>query len=352
MGICRPARRPFGWKLSILFHSNEVAKLGAAFLIAALSGGSAAAVHMSTEILVQMTWALFSLLVFLMKPIAEICRIDGKRVGVTAQMIDHAQVGEAIAYLDQFIKTPPPRANLVRLADVHYVLAVLLESQQQKDRAIAVFRNGRRHNPNDFRIRSALGRLLGEIGQPGEASIELAAAIELNPAATKVRMSLAIALIQNGQVPAAADHLKRVLEQEPGDALALFHLANCQRIMKDWDSAVSNYRAALKANPNMLLAANNLAFIRAAHPQSRLRDGKLAMALAKRICERTEFRHPSFLDTLAIAYAENGQFDKAIDAAQQAIELLRAQPDTEHELEEIRAHLELFKNGRVFRESW
>ena len=83
-GIGLLARRPFGWKLSILFHTNEVAKLGAAFLIAALSGGSAAAVRMSTEILVQMTWALFSLLVFLMKPIAEICRIDGKRIGVAA----------------------------------------------------------------------------------------------------------------------------------------------------------------------------------------------------------------------------------------------------------------------------
>ena len=271
---------------------------------------------------------------------------------VSSQMVDHAQVREAIAYIERYIGMPATQVNPVRLADVHYVLAILLESQQQKDRAIVELRSGRRHNPNDFRIRSALGRLLGEVGQADQASVELAAAIELNPGATDVRKSLAIALIQSGQVSVAADHLKKVLVAKPGDALAHFHLANCQRIMKDWDSAVSGYGAALKANPNMLLAANNLAFIRAAHPQSRLRDGKEAIALAERICKQTKFRHPSFLDTLAIAYAENGQFEKAIKTATRAIELLQDQPDSESEIEPILARLELFKNDQAFREAW
>ena len=271
---------------------------------------------------------------------------------VSTQMIDHALVGEAIVYLERFIRLPPAVTNPVRLADVHYVLAILLKSQQRKHRAIGVLRNGRRHNPDDFRIRSELGRLLGEMGQAGAASVELAAAVALNPTATDVRKSLAIALIQDEQVPAAADHLKTVLAQDPGDAVALFHLANCQRVMQEWDSAVSNYRAALQANPNMLLAANNLAFIRAAHPRSQFRDGREAVGLAEHICEQTKFRHPSFLDTLAIAYAENGQFEQAIQAARRAVELLQAQPDTADQIKPIRARLELFQNHQVYRVSW
>jgi hypothetical protein len=31
-----------------------------------------------------MTWALFHLLIFLMKPIAEVCHIDGERIFVAA----------------------------------------------------------------------------------------------------------------------------------------------------------------------------------------------------------------------------------------------------------------------------
>ncbi len=269
---------------------------------------------------------------------------------VSTQMVDHALVSEAIAYLRQSVKAPPSDAHPERLADVHFVLAVLLESQQQKNEAIGVLRKGRRFNPTDFRIRSTLGRLLGEVGQADQASVELAAAVRLNPEAADVRMSLAIALIQNKQIAAAADHLREVIAQRPADALAHFHLANCQRMMNNWDAAVSNYQAALKTNPDMLLAANNLAFIRAAHPQSQFRDGKEAVALAERICRQTKFRHPSFLDTLAIAYAEDGQFEKAIKAAQRAIELLQRQPDREDEIKPIRARLELFQNNQVFRE--
>ena len=83
-GVGLLLRRPFGWYLAVLFHASDLTKLAGALLIAVVTAGSTEAVSLGTELLVQMTWALFSLLVFLMKPIARLCRIDPARVIASA----------------------------------------------------------------------------------------------------------------------------------------------------------------------------------------------------------------------------------------------------------------------------
>ena len=67
-----------------LFHASDLLKLRGALVLTALIGTSAAAIRTGTDVLVQMTWALFHLLVFLMKPIAGACRVDAERVFLAA----------------------------------------------------------------------------------------------------------------------------------------------------------------------------------------------------------------------------------------------------------------------------
>jgi hypothetical protein len=86
-GIGLLLRRPFGWKLSVAFHANELGKLGGAVIVTTMLGASSAAIQMGTELLVQMAWALFNLLVFLLDPIARLCRIDGRVIGAAAPWI-------------------------------------------------------------------------------------------------------------------------------------------------------------------------------------------------------------------------------------------------------------------------
>jgi len=83
-GIGLILRKPFGWKLSVLFHASDFLKLGGALVLTVLIGTSSAAIRTGTDVLVQMTWALFHLLIFLMKPIAEVCHIDGERIFAAA----------------------------------------------------------------------------------------------------------------------------------------------------------------------------------------------------------------------------------------------------------------------------
>lgn len=65
---------------------------------------------------------------------------------------------------------------------------------------------------------------------------------------------------------------------------------------------------------------NHLARIRATDPRGELRDGTEAVRLAERACQVTEYREPTFLNTLAAAYAESGRFEEAVTAATRARE--------------------------------
>jgi hypothetical protein len=77
----------------------------------------------------------------------------------------------------------------------------------------------------------------------------------------------------------------------------------------------------LRPVPDSVENLNNLALMLATSPDAKERNGALAVELAERACERTQYRHPIVLSTLATAYAEAGRFDDAIAAAQKACAL-------------------------------
>ena len=66
---------------------------------------------------------------------------------------------------------------------------------------------------------------------------------------------------------------------------------------------------------------NNLAWVLATSPDDELRDGVRAIELAMQAAEQSEFDEAYILSTLASAYAETGDFDKAIEWIEKAIEL-------------------------------
>lgn len=84
------------------------------------------------------------------------------------------------------------------------------------------------------------------------------------------------------------------------------------------------YRKALVHAPKELHAMNNLAWELAANPDLSIRNGKEAVRWAENAAQLTQHKNPAILDTLAAAYAQNGQFDKAVQTATTAIAQARA----------------------------
>jgi tetratricopeptide (TPR) repeat protein len=79
-------------------------------------------------------------------------------------------------------------------------------------------------------------------------------------------------------------------------------------------------------SPRML---DELAWLLATYPDSKSRDGAEAVQLAERACALTDRRIPALLDTLAAAYAEAGDFSRAISTIEEALNRARTSGDSD-----------------------
>lgn len=102
-------------------------------------------------------------------------------------------------------------------------------------------------------------------------------------------------------------------------------------------------RAAALDHPKAL---NDYAWLLATSPFDTVRNGPQAVTLALQAVDRN--RSPSYLDTLAAAYAEAGRFDKAISIQREALSLVAE--DDPALAAELRSHLTAFEAGEPWRE--
>ncbi|MBI3848903.1 MAG: tetratricopeptide repeat protein [Verrucomicrobia bacterium] len=95
------------------------------------------------------------------------------------------------------------------------------------------------------------------------------------------------------------------------------------------------------------VAINDLAWDLATSEDPSLRDGQRAVAFAEKAVAATDRKDPRLLDTLAAAYAEFGDFSKAVSAQQEAIALLLS----EKEKADYLARVKLYQANVPYRES-
>src|SRR5207249_1914 len=115
----------------------------------------------------------------------------------------------------------------------------------------------------------------------------------------------------------------------------------------EYAKAVEDYERALKLDPKNPLRLDTLAWVLATCPDDDVRDGERAVKLATRACELTRWQDGNCLDTLAAAYAEAGDFDKAVEYEKKALE------DEEFAAANgpgARARLRLYQRKKPFRE--
>jgi tetratricopeptide (TPR) repeat protein len=146
-----------------------------------------------------------------------------------------------------------------------------------------------------------------------------------------------------GAVAAYSEALRRV----PDNAVYYLNRGVSNFRQGNYDFAVEDYGMALKLAPRSPMALNNLAWLWATCPDPNFRDGSRALEYARRACTLGGKEMPILLSTLAAAYAEVGDYGKAIACLEKARENPRY--DREHGVQ-ARYRIQLYQAGKPYRE--
>jgi Tfp pilus assembly protein PilF len=84
--------------------------------------------------------------------------------------------------------------------------------------------------------------------------------------------------------------------------------------------ALADYEKAYQLNKEDSGLLNNFAWVLATSPVDKVRNGRRAIELAAEACRLTDYKQAHILSTLAAAYAEAGDFDKAKEFSQKAVD--------------------------------
>ncbi len=232
----------------------------------------------------------------------------------------------------------------------HCNLAKDLRNQGKTVLAIEHFKKAYQIAPNYPDTVNGLGAALYDHGDFSEAIEYFQKAIQVKPDSPYPRNNLGFALQKQGKLNEAVAYFTQAVQIKPNFAEARNNLANALVLQGRFDEALDQFRAVLRLKPDWPEPMNTLAWLIATHPEIKGRDINEAIYLAGRACELTSYRNPSYLGTLAAAYASAGKFPEAIDTAQKAVTLADAAGQLQIK-DAIQYQLTFYTQGKPYVES-
>lgn len=148
-----------------------------------------------------------------------------------------------------------------------------------------------------------------------------------------------------GQYKEAMDDINVSIRLDKANAATYTRRATIWRKQGEYDKAIDDLSIAIQLNPKSDNAYNKSAWLRATCPDAKYRDGTKAVKNATTACELTEWKNYTYIGTLAAAYAENGDFDKAVEWQEKASKMYN-----DEEKKKWGMLLDLYKSGKPYRD--
>lgn len=232
----------------------------------------------------------------------------------------------ALADLDASLKIKPENAHIyVNRGNIWRLKHEYDKALKDLDHAIRLEKT----NANAFKIR---GLIFYQTQQYQKSIDDLSEAIRIQPNMISALNARGIAYRDQNRTDLALQDFNQAIKLNNFVSEVFSNRAGIWEAQKKYQSAIQDYQRAIELNPTSAVPQNDLAWLYATCTDQNFRNSSAAVTHAEKACKLTQNSDVNMLDTLATAYYENGQFDKAVKSLNQAI--LKADEDQKKELQE------------------
>lgn len=175
------------------------------------------------------------------------------------------------------------------------------------------------------------------------------------------RLRLASLYTMDNRPRKAIDVLSELLQTDPENVAALRSRGDALLSVGDHQKAIEDYESAIKSVGQIEIDTadefqkqeaagiyNNLSWVLATSPNDKVRNGPRSLELAEKAAALSNYEAPHILSTLAAAFAEAGNFEKAVEWSEKAVEL--GDEENHEQLEQLELELESYRKGEAWRE--
>jgi Tfp pilus assembly protein PilF len=214
----------------------------------------------------------------------------------------------------------------------------------------ALMRRALYYTPNDPVSNYCLGCALVDRGSLDAAEIYLRkVAVGDALGRGKAFAVLANLLGTQGRLVEALEMARESVRINPDDAAALQTLGKLLYGEGKRTEGASLLLRAVSLDYSNGALANDLAWMLSTAPEDSIRDGKKALEMALQADKAADGNDPIILDTLAAAYAETGDYPKALESARKALILAEQQGNKELS-DRLKTEITLYEAGKPCRD--
>jgi tetratricopeptide (TPR) repeat protein len=215
------------------------------------------------------------------------------------------------------------------------------------DGAISDFNQAIQLNPKDATAYGLRGKAFSDKGKLDKAVADLTQALRLNPKDALAYQNRGYVSFKKGEWESAMCDLDAAIRLDPKLAVAYSNRGSTYSRMGQYTKALGDLNEGIRLAPTDGKAYNSLAWLLATCPETSIRNGTKAVEAAKKACELEGWKTWYCIGTLGAAYAESGDFERAISFQKQAMKMPGV---TDSERADAEKRLILFQQGKPYHE--
>ncbi len=150
----------------------------------------------------------------------------------------------------------------------------------------------------------------------------------------------------------ALEMLEPLIEEDPENIPMLRIKSQILISLNRHSEAIKTLEKVIREEPEDEVSINNLSWLLSTSPIDLLRNGDRALELALKACELSDYKKAYILSTLAAAYAETGNFEKALEWSQKSLDMAGEDENVKDRIDDLKKELDSYKLNKPYREDF